>query len=145
MHKFIAGLAIGVLAFALLAHISKGQSASTKVRTGEIRQGDIVNMNVTVEKAPNIDGRIFVDVGPDGAASVITLTGGLNREATQCQVGERLPLDAKLGKWVVMKISFVPSAPSSPKELNKHGDSSFEVVARRDVILPENATISDIK
>jgi hypothetical protein len=145
MHKFIVGLVLGVFMFALFTHISRGQSASTNVKNGEIKQGDILNMDVTVEKAPSVDGRIFVDVGPDAGASPVTLLCNLNRDSTKCQAGERLPLDAKVGKWVVMKISFQPLASSPAKELNKHGESSFQVVPRRDIILPDSATISDIK
>jgi hypothetical protein len=145
MHKFISGLGLAVLMFALLAHISRGQSASTNLKSIEIKQGDILNLDVTVEKAPNVDGRIFVDAGPDGGPAEITLRCNLDRDSTKCQAGERLPLDAKVGKWVVTKISFQPLAPAPPKELTKHGELSFQVFARRDVFLPESATISDIK
>jgi hypothetical protein len=55
-----------------------------------------------------------------------------------------MPLDAKLGKWVIAEISFTALA-GRPKVLTNHGDSSFEVNEHGKIIVPDSATISDIK
>ena len=145
MHKFLAGVALGALIFGIVVHIGRAQMATTNIKVKEIRQGDIINMEVSVDRAPNLDGTLNVRVGPDGENDQLTLRCGLSKDATKCQVGDRMPLDAKVGKWTIRKISFQTLAPAPEKELAKNGDMSFQVVSHGDVILPNSATVSDIK
>lgn len=145
MHKFIAGAVLGALIFGNIVHLGRAQVATANLRAREIRQGDILNMDVSVDRAPNLDGRLYVHVGPDGGDDQLTLFCNLSKDATKCQVGDRMPLDAKLGKWSVRKITFQALAPSPEKELMKNGDLLFQVVSHGEVILPNSATVSDIK
>jgi len=145
MRKFISGVVLGAVIFGIVVHVSRGQVATTNVKAKEIRQGDIVDMDVSVDRAPSLDGRLFVRVGPDGGGDQLTLNCNLSKDATKCQVGDRMPLDAKLGEWTIKKISFQALASSPEKELMKNGDLSFQVVPRGEVILPTSAAVSDIK
>jgi len=146
MLKFIAGVILGALVFGIVVHVSRGQAATANVKAKEIRQGDIINVDVSVDRAPSLDGRLFVHVGPDGGEAILTLVCNLSKDATKCQTGDRMPLDAKLGKWTIGKIGFQASAPSSEKMLIlKNGDLSFQVVPHGEVVLPNSATVSDIK
>jgi hypothetical protein len=145
MPKFFVGVILGALIFGIVAHVSRGQVATADVKAKEIRQGDIINMDVAVDRAPNLDGRLYVHVGPDGGDDQITLNCNLNKDATRCQAGDRMPLDAKLGKWTIRKIAFQALAPSPEKELAKSGATSFQVIPRNGVVVPSSATVSDIK
>jgi len=145
MPKFTAGLILGALIFGLLVHVSRGQVAGARVKNKDIPQGDILNMDISVDRAPNLDGTLFARIGPDGDSDRITLTCNLNNGGTVCQAGTRLPLDAKVGKWTIRNISFQTSAPSPEKKLTAEGDLSFQVVPHGEIILPDSATISNIK
>lgn len=145
MFKFIAGAILGALIFGVVVHVSRGQVATANLQVQKIRQGDVINMGVSVDRPPNLDGRLFVRVGPDGGDAQVTLDCNLNKDATKCQVGNRMPLDAKPGKWTIKNITFQTLAPSPEKTLTSNGDLSFQVISRDDVILPNSATISDIK
>ena len=117
-----------------------------QVRTQKVSQGSNVSMDVVVDKAANLNANIYVEAVPEGAAGGgITLSSGLPEGQTKCTASGGLPIDAKVGKWVITKILLRPLPGGEDKELSKHGDSSFEVVARGKIILPDSATISDIK
>lgn len=145
MLKFAAGLIVGLLLLGFVTYISRGQSAAVNVKSKEIRQGDNVTMEVTVDKAPNLDGKIYVAAAPIDSKDEIGLTCNLNSGSTTCQVGGPVPLDAKLGKWAVTRVVFQTLAPEKPKTLLQHGEASFQVVARTDVVQPDSATVTDIK
>ncbi len=146
MVKFIVGVILSALIFGIVVHVSRGQATATaNLQAQKIRQGDVINMDVSVDRPPNLDGKLFVRVGPDGGDAQVTLDCNLNKDAAKCQVGNRMPLDAKPGKWTIKSISFQTLAPSPEKALTKNGDLSFQVISREDVILPNSATVSDIK
>lgn len=145
MKKFVAGLALGILVVGLGVRFSRGQESETTRMAGKVMQGGIINMDVTVNRAPSLDGRIYVRVGPEGGNDELTLPCNLNTGATMCQAGERMPLDAKLGKWTIRKITFQPLASSPEKELTKGGDLSFQVIPHGEVVFPNSATVSGIK
>jgi len=145
MHKFLVGVALGALIFGIVVHAGRAQVATTNVRANEIRQGDILNMDVSVDRAPNFDGTLSVRVSPEGDNDPLTLSCNLSKDATTCQMGNRIPLEAKVGKWTIRKITFQTLAQAPEKELAKSGDLSFRVVSHGDVILPNSATVSGIK
>jgi len=145
MVKFVSGVVLGAAIFGIVAHVSPGQVATAEVKVKVIRQGDILNMDVSVDRAPNLDGTLSVLVGPDGDEAQVRLNCSLNKDTTKCQVGNRIPLDAKLGKWAIKKITFQALAPSPEKELRKSGDLSFQIVPHRDLIIPDSATVSNIE
>lgn len=146
MRKFVAGIAVGVLVVGLGVRFSRGQETeTTRMAASKVIQGGIINMDVTVNRAPSLDGTIYVHIGPEGGTDQLTLRCNLNTGATTCQSGERMPLDAKLGKWTIRKITFQPLAPSPEKELTKSGDLSFQVIPHGEVVFPDSATVSGIK
>jgi hypothetical protein len=73
MHKFLVGVALGALIFGIVVHAGRAQVATTNVRANEIRQGDILNMDVSVDRAPNFDGTLSVRVSPEGDNDPLTL------------------------------------------------------------------------
>jgi hypothetical protein len=145
MEKFFAGVVVGVLMLGLGVRISRGQGASTvQMAHKEIRQGDVLNLDVTVDKAPNLSGTIQVVAISNGAGD-LGMTCHLEPAQTKCETGQRIPLDEKLGDWTVSKITFMPLGGPPAKELTVHGDLSFRVIAHGDIVLPDSATVSDIK
>jgi hypothetical protein len=111
----------------------------------KVTQGDNVFMDVALDKPSNLAGVIYVRVIPDGTPSAaIDLGCGLEAKRTQCTASQRMPLESKLGKWVVSQITFTPVS-GEPKRLTEHGDLSFEVVPHAAIVLPDSATVSDIK
>jgi hypothetical protein len=123
-----------------------GQSAGTaRVMAGKVVQGQILYMDVELDKASNLSGEINVAVSSDAPPNVrLNLSCGLNEEQTKCQATVRVPLDVQVGKWAISEITFIPLG-GVPKVLAKHGDSSFEVVPHGVIVLPDSATISDVK
>jgi hypothetical protein len=137
--------ALGIL-IAISAHTTRGQAAGTAhLENAKITQGDTISMDVTLDKASNLPGVIRVIAFPEGAANGgVNLACGLNAAQTTCKAAAGMPLDAKLGKWFISRITFQP-ASGEPKLLSEHGDSSFEVVPHGEIVLPDSATVSDIK
>jgi hypothetical protein len=146
MLKIMMGAALGILLVGLATDMTHGQAAgTTQVRNAEVTQGDVVTMDVTVDKAANIEGTVYVIAFPDGMTNGgVTAQCTLATGKTTCTPRERVPLDAKLGKWVITEITFQPLA-GEKRVLSKHGDSSFQVVAHGKIVLPDSATISNIK
>lgn len=128
------------------AHTTSGQAAAAvRMENAKVTQGENMTMDVTVDPAPNLSGSIYVRVLPDGATNGgITLNCGVGSSQRSCTVGARMPLDAKVGRWVVSEIGFVPLA-GAPKPLRQHGDSSFEVIEHGPIVLPDSGTISNIQ
>ena len=146
MKKFCAGVAFGALILGLGVGISRGQeSTSLQMAQKQIKQGSILNLAVTLDKAPNLDGYVTVVAAPDSGAGQLEMKCNLSAGQTGCEMGPRISLDEKLGRWKVAKVAFTPSAGGQGKELARHGDMSFQVVAHGEVILPDAATISDIR
>jgi len=143
MLKFISGIALGVILFGIVAHASKGQSATAQMKTKEVRQGDNLYTDVFVDRAPNFYGTITLYVGPaDSAESKIHLNCSLGKDQNACQAGTTLPPDTKLGKWNVKKITFQSGLETSAEELKMNDEVSFHVVAHGEVIDPRSATIN---
>jgi len=138
--------ALGIFLTGIYGHAARGQTAGTAhIEKGKITQGDSMSMDVTLDKGSNLAGNVYVVAFPDGATNEgVTLSCGLNPTQTSCTATTRMPLEAKLGKWVISKISFAPISGDA-KVLSQHGESSFEVVAHGPVVLPDGATVSDIK
>ncbi len=140
------GFGLAMLVTGIPARATPVQEAGTAhMEKAKVTQGDNIFMEVALDKAPNRDGVIYVRVIPDGTpGGAIDLSCGLGASQTKCQASARMPLDAKLGKWIISQITFTPVS-GEPKRLMEHGDSSFEVVAHGDIVLPDSATVSDIK
>jgi hypothetical protein len=142
MLKFISGIALGVVLFGIVVHTSKGQSATAQMKTKEVRQGDNLYMDISVDRAPNFYGTIKVYVAQVESESKIQLNCSLGKDKTTCQAGTTLPPDTKLGKWTVKKIAFQSGLETSEEELKLNDEVSFHVVAHGEVINPRSATIN---
>jgi hypothetical protein len=143
MLKFISGIALGVILFGIVAHTSKGQSATAQMKTKEVRQGDNLFIDVSVDRAPNFYGTVTLYVGQaDSAESSIHLNCSLGKDKSTCQAGTTLAPDTKLGKWTVKKITFKSGLETSEEALKMNDEVSFHVVAHGEVINPRSATIN---
>jgi hypothetical protein len=148
--KNIATLSVLVVFGGMLtgisSHTTRGQaSTTTRMLNAKIPQGDNISMDLTLDRAPNVSGSIGVTAFPEGAVNGgISMGCNITSGSAKCTAGVSVPLDAKLGKWVISEITFKPYAGTA-KTLAKHGDTSFEVVAHGQLILPDGATVSDIK
>jgi hypothetical protein len=120
MYKTIAVLVMAAAILGLVVRVSRGQVATTSIKPKEIRQGDILNMNVFVDRAPNRDGSLTAYVGPIGGTDQLPVSCQFGKGSTECQVGTVVPLDAKLGKWTVKRIVFQASG-GSERNLAKKG------------------------
>jgi hypothetical protein len=146
MYKFISGLIVGVLLFGLFVRLSWGQGATASTEDHEIRQGDTVSMNISADKPSNVDGSLFVSAAPEGSTDAQMFWNcPVSKGSTSCEAHTSVPFGAIVGKWAIVKIAFQATAGSKEKELMKHGEASFQIVARNDVVFPESATISGIK
>ena len=105
---FVFGLAVGILFTVMPARTTQGQEAgTTHMAKAKVIQGDNIFMDVALDKAPNRDGVIYVRVIPDGTpGGAIDLSCGLGASQTKCEASARMPLDAKLGKWIISQITF---------------------------------------
>jgi hypothetical protein len=145
MLKFTAGLVAGIVLLGLFTHTSRGQGATANMKAGDIRQGDTFAIDLTIDKAPNLDGGVYVGMAPDGGEVEMTSRCNLPMGTTTCRATATVALGAKTGKWSIAKFAFQPAAGGPEKELTKHGDLSFRIVARTDVIEPDSATVTAIK
>lgn len=139
-------VAVAVIVNGTVGHTARGQAAATAhMGNPKITQGDNMSVDVTLDQGSNLDGSVYVQAFPDGSTdNAVGLSCGVEASQTKCQAGARMPLDAKLGKWVIAKITFTPLS-GQPKVLTEHGDVSFEVVPHSGIVLPDSATISNIK
>jgi len=143
MLKFISGIALGVILFGIVVHTSKGQGATAQMKTKEVRQGEDLSMDISVDRAPNFYGVVKVYVGPvESAESITQINCGLGKDQKTCQTRTTLPPDTKLGKWNVKKITFKSGLETSEEELKMNDEVSFHVVAHGEVIDPRSATIN---
>src|ERR1700722_4464749 len=83
-------------------HIATKQDATVQMSKPPIRQGSMVQIVVTVNEVPNTNGRVYADVGPaDETSPTPGFAAGIGKGQTEVTLTATLPLDAKLGKWVV--------------------------------------------
>ena len=136
MRKMITGIALGAFLVALPAYMTRGQAGNetTQVKTAKVEQGNLLTMDVTVDKAANVGATIYVDVTPEGPSSEVQLSCLLPKGQTKCSAARNLDVDAKLGKWVISRIMFAPDPGGGQTQLSKHGDTSFEVVPGEKIV-----------
>jgi hypothetical protein len=139
-------VAAAVILHGAVGHALRGQAAATThMGDPKITQGDNMSVDVTLDQGANLYGTVYILAFPDGSTdNGIGLSCSVPASQTKCQAISRMPLDARLGKWVITKITFTPLS-GQPKVLTEHGGVSFEVVPHSEIVLPDSATISDIK
>jgi len=133
-----AAFAALILGSGALAQSNQATMAATPHK---VKQGEQVTIQVKINPAPNVPGRVDVWVAPEGSTA-FTSNGGNGVSPGQTSVGDigiNVPVDATLGAWKVIKVSFQP--PGSPQhELAISGDTIFEVV-KREAVLPTSADV----
>jgi hypothetical protein len=120
---------------------SQSTQAAMAASPHKVKQGEQVTIQVKVNPAPNVPGRVDVWVAQEGSTS-LNNNGGNGVSPGQTSVGEigiTVPVDAKLGAWKVIKVSFQPPG-SSQRELAISGDTIFEVV-KREAVFPTSADV----
>ncbi len=147
MRKMITGIALGAFLVAVPTYMTRGQAKNemTQVKTPKVEQGKLLSMDVSVDKAANVDADVYVDATPEGPPSEVQLNCHLSEGQTKCTAARNLAVDAKLGRWVISRITFAPVGGGGQVQLAKHGDTSFEVVPGVKIVSPDSATISGIK
>jgi len=146
MLKFMAGILLGVALFGIVVHVSRGQVATAEVKNKGIKQGDQTTMVVSLDRASNIEGTLKVYALSQDGVGQFELACGLPKGASVCTASNRLPLDAKVGKWSIKKVTFQGVFPTNPeKELTTTGETSFDVAPLGEIVYPHSAAVSDIK
>jgi hypothetical protein len=147
MNDFLAGVAFGVLVLGLGVRIIRGQeSTALQMARKEIKQGSLLTLDVTVDKAPNVNGTVFFIANPENSTGEIGSNCPVPAGQTKCQMSVAIPLDEQLGEWVISRVTFAPSAGGQkPKELVKRGDLAFQIIAHGDIVVPDGATVSEIR
>jgi hypothetical protein len=135
---FACFFAVLVLGSCLSAQTNQ---AAMSTRPHQVKQGEVVRIDVNVSPVPNISGAVAVFVAPEG--STVLNVGG-NRAVTSGQASVSgleitIPTDAQLGNWKVVKVLFQPQ--SSPQhDLAISGSTTFEVV-KRETVVPTSANV----
>jgi hypothetical protein len=144
--KLIGGIVFGVLVLGLAVRFSHGQeAATTRVENHGVKQGDTLNITVTVDKAPSLDGNLAVKAVPeDGSAGQLEPACRLNKGQNTCTATMMLQLNTKTGSWKISQITFQPLTATDSTVLSTHGDLSFRVTAHGQILLPEDATVTGI-
>jgi hypothetical protein len=144
MLKFMSGLFLGAVLLGIVVHVSRGQVATTDLQTKGIHQGDNVSMIVSLDRPSNVAGVLTVHASSQDGG-LFSLACNLTNGASGCGMTNRLPLDAKTGKWSIKKITFQNVfASNSEKELTINGEMSFTVAAHGEIMYPQSATVSSI-
>jgi hypothetical protein len=139
VRTFVA-LALGILISITCVQFSKGQTEATPQVAHQVKQGDIISITITLDKAPNFDGGpLSVSIAPvAGGIPPIGTNTSLQRGEREISLHLRIPLDAPTGRWAVSEITFNGS------KLELHGHSFFDVVPHGELVVPSSATISHI-
>jgi hypothetical protein len=130
--------AVSLFSSSLLAQVNQAAMTATPHK---VKQGEQVTIQIKINPAPNVGGRVDVFVAPDGSSSP-TYNGGNGVGPGQTNVGEigiTIPVDAKLGNWKVVQVGFQP-ANSARSDLVITGKVTFEVV-KREAVLPTSAEV----
>ena len=69
----------------------------------------------------------------------------LAKGMTKCEAEQSLSLETRLGKWTIKSIIFQANAGSTPKELVRSGDLSFQVIPHGEIVLPEKVTVLELE
>jgi hypothetical protein len=136
--KLIAPLCL--LGLLIGARVSGQQQAKVE-HPKQVTQGSDIVFKITTDKPANIEGSVgVVVVSADGSQ----LSSSNNSNLGTGQTGQavvRIPLDAKTGKWKVVKVLFFAAGGGINKDLTPNGDLTFEVTAHEPLVLPSQANV----
>jgi hypothetical protein len=145
MLKPFSSLFLGAILSFLFVPLSRAQGATAEVKPKQIPQGGVLSIDVSVNKAADIDGLLSIELRPDSDKSpVYSFSCQLPKGETKCHANQSIAYNATTGTWVVSKIAFTAVVGSSPKELALGGKLSFEVTRHQEPNLPDKATVLDI-
>jgi hypothetical protein len=146
MKRFVvAAIALGVILTYSL-RIRAQQNASAQIGREPVKQGSALKVTVSLDKAPNHVGSLSIDVAAaDDDSSKFALGDRWPEGQKTGSVGGTVPFNAKLGKWVVKKISYQAYAAQKATDLTTSGDLSFQVIAHDEIVAPSAATVTEIK
>ena len=126
--------------------IAARQNASSQMSKEPIRQGSAIEITVTLDKASNTGGRVYAELTPDGEKSAAAgVQGATTKGQTSVSLRGTLTLEAKLGKWRITKMQYIPAAAQQGTDLALSGDLSFRVDPHEEIIVPPSATVTQIK
>jgi hypothetical protein len=133
-----------ILAFGL--QISAKQSATAQMSKDPIRQGSAIEITITLDKAPNTDGRVYAELTPDGEQSAAaSVQSGTAKGQTSVTLRGTLTLEAKLGKWHISKMQYFPATAQQGTDLALSGDLTFQVAPHEDITIPSGAKVIQIR
>ncbi|HTU35209.1 MAG TPA: hypothetical protein VMF66_15505 [Candidatus Acidoferrum sp.] len=139
MYRFVAVVLVLGLSTPL-ARPSRQTEAEAK-RT--VRAGQIVTFTIDLDKAPSFSGgRVAVRIGPrNRVAEVLTrvASADANEGETELSISAAIPIGGPVGVWRVENVTFIlPDGEARPL---KYGEIEFTVLPRRDLIVPDSATV----
>jgi hypothetical protein len=119
------------------------QKAEMQIASDKIKQGSQVTFQVTLDRASNVDGGVFITIVPEGGVSGYSLefNRGMSAKEAKTTISAQLPFDAKIGEWTVTQVSFHPSGGLPIQQLTKSGELSFEVIEHGPLAFPTGASI----
>lgn len=128
MTRYVLAFTIAVL-FACGLAVAAKQSATAQIGKDAIRQGSHIEVTVTLDKASNTAGRVYAELAADGDKSSATgVQNATSKGQTTVTLVGTIPLEAKLGKWSITKMQYLPEAAQTGHDLSLSGDLSFQVV-----------------
>lgn len=146
MKRYLVGVAAVVVMLTCGLSITAKQNATAQMSKEAIRQGSAIEITITLDKAPNTDGRVYAELTPDGdkvaAASAQSATA---KGQTTVTLRGTLTLDAKLGMWRITKMQYFPATAQQGTDLALSGDLSFQVAPHGEITVPSGANVTQIK
>jgi hypothetical protein len=104
MKRILFGPAVLLVAFSFLTvgRVASQEPASVQMETRPIRQGDMVRFIVDLDKAPNVDGAIFIKLAPNSNLTEEQVSNtGIRAGTKRAEVLAGIPLEAPIGTWKV--------------------------------------------
>jgi hypothetical protein len=118
-----------------------GQQSAQASSSGEVRAGEVVTFNVTLDKEPAFaDPAIQVFLAPrDGGPGVQNIALAKDSK-TNYRVSLRIPATASEGTWVVKQVRLlVPAGRSVPLKVTP---AEFQVRSAENLELPTQASVT---
>ena len=148
MLKFISCVIFGalLLGIVLAYRNAHNQAATAAMKVNEIKQGGIVDIDISVKVPPKVQGWLYVTASPAGNASgQIVSRCTLGKGQTQCQTTGNVPADAAIGNWRITKIAFQSYEDGPTTVISEHGDLTFQIVKHDDSVLPSASSEPGVK
>jgi hypothetical protein len=137
-----AALIAPLCLLSLLVGIRLSAQQGAKVEAPKkVEQGDTIQFQITIDQAANIEGYVGLKVASVDGSQTLQSNNYVLRTGRTGVVNVQIPVDAKTGKWKVVKVFFHVSNGAIEKELTTSGDLTFEVTPHETLVLPSQATV----